>query len=547
MATADIDSWYQQQVSEAQAYANSIVSAQEALIKQRAELLYAQSGIPSAIGNATGLFQPPVIDTARDQSLWTNTSSGFLATMSGDLNGTSVAVSSSGQYQSANANLTVIGSNYTSLLLANILPRPFAFYVLPGFSFLEFEAVWNYLINLATSFDFAYRVIRSIQLFRKYWRVSAIHTPPADVRVDHMQNYGLYSNQQNGLQMLGAIVANPVFQCIILSIIFGFICSSFIVLYLPIYNQWIIGCVDQPSAEAGPGTFLSNNVFNISYEYALSNGDTTTNKLVDSINVDRDTACKTNIANAQNQFVNDQNEWNYILSKMNDVQYDAFAIFDCIDVRQADGNDTFGNLMTPTPSGHTACYNASMGQCQSLLDVSPGSFCQESLPPLVNATYACTSFTCPSYNNENGTYSCDTSFAKTDILQNTWIASCQAEWWVHANFLGSMMVIMMYILMNISRVLFVRGVARLAWRYLTDGRFSYLGTCERNGELKYPNVITADGWSMKRAIREALAVRIREYEKQSLGLALFAISLNLPYIVLLGVLSQQMKPIAQSQ
>jgi len=183
------------------------------------------------------------------------------------------------------------------------------------------------------------------------------------------------------------------------------------------------------------------------------------------------------------------------------------------------------------------------GNYSSLLSISPGADCMVDLPPLTQYSYNCTLFTCSTYDTSTNSLACDLTVPTDQISNSTWTSACQAEWWWHANFLGSMAVVLMYILCNISRVYFVRGVARLGWRYLTDGRFSYLGTCDRAGELKFPNVVTIDGWSMKRAIRESLALRIQRFERRSLFLTAFAISLNIPYIIVLVVLNQTMRPI----
>lgn len=100
------------------------------------------------------------------------------------------------------------------------------------------------------------------------------------------------------------------------------------------------------------------------------------------------------------------------------------------------------------------------------------------------------------------------------------------------------MVIVTYILMNLSRIFFMRGVVRVFWRFLTDGRFSYIGSCKRDGEIVYSSKITHEGYSMRRAIRESLAKRILYWERKALMIVLFALSLNVPYIAVLVYLNE---------
>jgi hypothetical protein len=158
----------------------------------------------------------------------------------------------------------------------------------------------------------------------------------------------------------------------------------------------------------------------------------------------------------------------------------------------------------------------------------------QNVSALVDATFNCTDVTC------SAGVRCNLTVISDSIEGSTWEASCHAEWFMHANILGSIMVILTFVLMNASRIICMRGFARLFWRQLTDGRFGYLGTSDRAGELKYPNLITLEGYSMKRAIRESLAARIRWWERRSWFIMCFGLALNLPWIGLLCMLGSTM-------
>jgi hypothetical protein len=168
--------------------------------------------------------------------------------------------------------------------------RLYSFFVYDSITATSFQEAWDNLKATAINFDYAFRAIYTIQLIIKYWRVSAIDAPPADVRIDHMQDKGMASDQRSSIAKLAAFLAHPMTQIIVLLIFFGVILSVFLGMYLPIYNNYVEGCIYQPTS-VGNGTMLSANVYAVSYSYASTDGDRTTILEIDQINVKRELDC----------------------------------------------------------------------------------------------------------------------------------------------------------------------------------------------------------------------------------------------------------------
>jgi len=87
---------------------------------------------------------------------------------------------------------------------------------------------------------------------------------------------------------------------------------------------------------------------------------------------------------------------------------------------------------------------------------------------------------------------------------------------------------------------FLRGLVHVFWRNIAMARFTYVGTCYANGEIIYPKEVTADGKSMKEAVRENLKKSIKSFERLGWTILFIALILNIPWIVLLYVLSKDL-------
>jgi hypothetical protein len=103
------------------------------------------------------------------------------------------------------------------------------------------------------------------------------------------------------------------------------------------------------------------------------------------------------------------------------------------------------------------------------------------------------------------------------------------------------MVMITFTLLQVSRIVFLKGVVRVSWRYLSDGKFTYLATCSRAGDLKFPNLVTQEGVPMKDAIRDNIKAKLRTWQRNGWFILMFGIGLNIPWIVVLAVADQTLE------
>lgn len=513
----DVNAIFAQYEAQAQAYVKDLQTQAVLAAQQQLDLQQAQLNLH--ISHPLSDYDPPPVNTSAQRKEYLNSTGPFLQQMGNSLKTASATgVDNSKKFAKEVQNFTA--SNQSSNFLSDVDPRTFSFYVYKDITAEDLANQWNSLISTALTFDYLFRIFRTLQIIKKYWNVSAIHTPPADVRTDDMQDKGLAVDTSNPLQKIAALLAHPATTCIVMTAIGFVIMSLFVALYRPIYDNYVQGCV-RFNDENGNGTLISNNAYSISYGYAASDGDKTTTLQIDRLNAKREVDCEREIEISSKIYEDQQKEWDFVFRQHRDMAYQQSALRDCVDLDAAQ----------TTEAG--AASAATDGNVTDLRDVVPGSWCMEPIPPLENGILSCQDLVCK-------TSRCRGPDQPT-IRKDTWKASCYVEWYLHAQLLGSLMVILTFILINFSRIFTMRGFARVFWRYLTDGRFGYIGTCLRNGDLQYPSIITEEGYSMKRAIRESLAHRILIWEAKSWFIFLFGMALNIPWIVVLSVLNSTLE------
>ena len=525
LVNVDVNQMFAQYEAEAQAYVYSVVQQQQIAAEKYQELLLAQATFPDITGNYLEDYNPPNLTTEEAREAWAQDRNQTLNNMSSALNNTINKGQEQVEVFAAEIN-TTDPRNFSSTFLQSVERRIITF-VAGDVDVDAMDNAWNELINLATTFDILYRVFRTLQLIRKYWKVSAIDLPPADVRTDHMQNKGLAYGQRNTGQQIASCVAHPATACVAMGIMTGVIVSLLISLYLPIYTNFVRGCKADLLPGGGindsiidTGTMVTRNAYAISLKYASGEGDKTTTVEVDKINARKEVACKSELDTSQQILTEHEKEYNFILSSHRDLQYQAFTLRDCLDIPAIQINRS------------TLIGTATGNNMTNMNQAIPGPNCAYDFPELETALFNCSKVTC--------SFQPCVGVADDHVAKVTWRAGCYAEWHIHATFLTIIMVTVMFILINISRILTMRGLVRVYWRYLTDGRFSYLGTCERSGDLKYPTIITEKGYSMKRAVRESLASRLKWWESKSFMILLFGIGVNIPWIGVLVFLNQTM-------
>merc|ERR1711871_308285 len=81
--------------------------------------------------------------------------------------------------------------------------------------------------------------------------------------------------------------------------------------------------------------------------------------------------------------------------------------------------------------------------------------------------------------------------------------------------------IIIFLALNISRIVFVNGLNRILWRAVYTGNFSYLGASDLTGHTKYNH----------EKLKERLHSTLKWFQLKGVAMVLFAFAINVPWVV----------------
>ena len=102
--------------------------------------------------------------------------------------------------------------------------------------------------------------------------------------------------------------------------------------------------------------------------------------------------------------------------------------------------------------------------------------------------------------------------------------------------------------MNVSRLLCVSALCKLAWRDTTPNTFTYVATCNEDGEPLFPGKVgdefnsnAKDTDDFKKTLKAELHRRITAWERTAILELLLAAAVNVPWIVFLLLVAQDLE------
>lgn len=116
--------------------------------------------------------------------------------------------------------------------------------------------------------DYIFRCGSSIRLFIQFWGRGGLALPDADLRVDRRVAGvgGLVGSIRNAA---ARVLLNPFTGVLFFSSILVLLTYNVALLYLPIFDDYRAGCVDQTQE----GSFFTQNAYSIAYNYASDGGN----------------------------------------------------------------------------------------------------------------------------------------------------------------------------------------------------------------------------------------------------------------------------------
>jgi hypothetical protein len=86
----------------------------------------------------------------------------------------------------------------------------------------------------------------------------------------------------------------------------------------------------------------------------------------------------------------------------------------------------------------------------------------------------------------------------------------------------------------------VSGLCRLSWERMHDGVFEYTASCAADGKRLTPIEAHQSGMTMKTLIVKRLKGSLGWYEWAGFCMCVFAVLVNVPWIVLLNLVTKSM-------
>jgi len=154
----------------------------------------------------------------------------------------------------------------------------------PGFDvnlwFLSFGQITSLLFGL----DYAFRAYKSVRLVYYYWTRGAVGIPDVDLSADKEPTNPFKLSTPRLFALIVSSPMTPAVICMFFAVWGGALLSS---IYEPLYEEYLSGCV-----EGGEnGTFLTQNVFSVAYNYASQDGNSATFEGIDVYDMRRAEVC----------------------------------------------------------------------------------------------------------------------------------------------------------------------------------------------------------------------------------------------------------------
>jgi hypothetical protein len=298
----------------------------------------------------------------------------------------------------------------------------------------------------------------------------------------------------------------------VLLLILALALASIVPPYTSIVDAYVAGCVS-----GSEGTVLSNNTFSVAYNYATSDGNKVLTEGYQQYDASRNEICGRHLQKTTDDSDADLTTLSAAISSQQTNADQTFTIYRCVNFTTfgpVQGYNTTNGVRHPMLIVQDAIdrFNASdhlhpcMPAAMTMFHLLPAIFNCTEMPP-------CTS-------------SCGVS--RPTIAVASLQAGCETEYLVHSFIARFGITILVFISLNLSRMLFMAAIVRLGWRSLTPRGFEFVSNCTRIGETS-------------KTINSQLVVQLNKaianYERFAIFLFGLAILVHIPYVVVLSTIN----------
>ena len=360
---------------------------------------------------------------------------------------------------------------------------------------------------VATACDLVWRGWRSVRLVFLYWSKASVGLPALDMREQPGADGGLTA----ALAALGsaphralaACCMSPVSAGALLAAGLFLLANAVAALYVPTYLAYVDGCIEPPRN----GTFVSQNLFSVSFNYAATEGNDVLLRGLDAYHAARGTNCTAEVREtlrrqhdaegalraAQQRYAASAASVRLLRRCLRadtlDAAAAAAAVQPYLPLRPVLADDACATKLAGEAAGEAAALGSGVYNCSAL-------------PECVSV--------CDGPSREVTAFFCQR-------------CGCHGEWLGHGLALHVLLALFVFAGLNAGRVVFVDAVCRLLWRELFAGQFEFVANCDDVGNT----AIT------RKQLVEALRVAVRAHRRSGWLMLLGAGALNLPWLLAL--------------
>ena len=132
---------------------------------------------------------------------------------------------------------------------------------------------------------------------------------------------------------------------------------------------------------------------------------------------------------------------------------------------------------------------------------------------------------------------------KDKLRRVTKECSCIGQWLFHSYWLRAVLSVVIFAILNISRITFIDGLAKILWKSLHPGSFTVLATCDesgsitgqnekQNGQQKHSNTKVAHT-ALTKNIVDQLEINSLKFRMGGLILVIGSLLLNILWLTIL--------------
>ena len=367
--------------------------------------------------------------------------------------------------------------------------------------------------------DIAWRAYKSVAVVFKFIRSPSSQLPVIDLR-DNQQELHKPSNK------FLYLITHPTIIIVVVLVLLGWALSFLILAYIPVYESYQQNC-----AESQTGTWVTNNTYSVAYNYASAPGYAVYGARQVVYTGQKTAVCVQNYALSTALQMQQQHEIDTAGAQQDSDTVKLQLIQKCmlnssfslLNITNTTGLDpqvrrlVSTNIQQCDRSPLQVQGNNTNASLQSTTSNSPqagGNF------TLINAIFNCSLL--PSCSNN-----CPPP-SSAAIYAVSFNAGCQSEYFVHASIQMVGLNLLVYLCLNISRLLLMRALSRQFWRQLCHDGFAIIASCDRRGLLDR---------QARKDLKRNINKHVSKFEASSLLLFVGAFAAHTPYILLLAMLT----------